>query len=321
MKVDVKFVDTGESDQHELDTEAIRESIFVAVQAAIEFLDEAGFEYEEDLSIAYICGQSALQANLILRANYRIESHQGIRETIEVTRTLLSMYHHLEISDVAVDEYCNYVMENYDANAAQLRDAAPYEFDDEVDIFIYEGADIDNLHALIVHELWHLIEAQLGLFKTSEGIHEGTATYVQKRFLGMSPTESLHQENPAANALYDMVSKIVDEELEAAKGSLKTLLEKDFRKKLAKRVRAEVLPTYFEASSREHSKLQAAMIIGNPHYAPFIQAPSHENLIAAFKSMGMVKWADELDVQDTASYVDHLKNVLAAQKDEGHKDS
>lgn len=311
MKIDVKFVDTAEGDQSQLDIETIRASIVEAADHALHFLDKAGYEYTGDLNIAYICGKSALQANAILRANYRMDIYQNIHDSLEITRTWLSMHHSINLSDEAVGEFSRILTDSSEELTSSLRHAAPHEFNDETDMFVYNGADITNLHDLMVHELWHLIESQAGVLRTPEFIHEGTATYAQKKFLGMDPSvDNLYKEESSAHALYDLVAKIVKEELDSAKGRASMLFEPEFRKKLAVRVKSEVLPLYFEALNDEESEQQRSMLRSNPHYAAFIEYPTRENLIEAFRSMGALKWADELDGQDISSYVEHLKKII-----------
>lgn len=311
MNINVKFVELEENDLPQADVEKIRQSIIFAVEDAIGFLKQAGFEYNSDLNICCICKESALMASVAMRANLRIEDYKLIRDEMEMMKDWLSSFHHLEISDDAADEFSRHIQENSEEFTEQLRHSSPHEFDRETDIFIYNVANINKLHDLMVHELWHLIEVQKGVFKGSECIHEGTATFIQKRFIGADPAgEDFHKKATASNAMYDMVGKIVDEELKLAQGSLPKLLEKDFRKKLADRVKSEVLPLWFEAFNKESSEQQRTMIINNPHYAAFVENPSHENLIATFRSMGALKWADEMDKQDTSSYVEHLKRVI-----------
>ncbi len=311
MNINVKFVDTVEEDQSQLDVDAIRSSIVEAADNALQFLDRVAYEYEGDLNISYICGESALGANIILRANYRTGEYQSFSDGVKIMQTWLATSHNINLSDEAVDEFAKQLADNSEEFIASLRHEAPHEFDDETDIFVYKGANIDNLHDLMVHELWHLIESQAGVFKTSEFIHEGTATYVQKKFLGINPdVDNFYIEESSAHALYDLVAKIVKEELDAAEGYASMLFQPEFRKKLSDRVKKEVLPLYFDALDKESPAQQKAGIVNNPHYAAFIQDPSRDNLIAAFRSMGAIKWAEELDSQNLSSYIEHIKRLL-----------
>lgn len=311
MHINVKFVDPRERDQSQLDIEAIRESIVDATEVALHFLKLSGFEYTDDLTISYIRQECVLHAGAILRANYRMEAYQGMRDAMENIRIWLSMFHNINLSDEAVDEFSRQITEDSEEINASVKRDVPHEFDDETDIFIYNGADVNDLYDLLVHELWHLIESKAGVFRTSECIHEGTAVYMQKMFLGISDpsTRDFHPEGSSARALYDLVSRIVKEELDSAGGSISMLLEPVLRKRIAARVKTEVLPLYFEAFDREVSEKQGSMIRNNPHYAPFIANPTHENLIAAFRSMGAIKWADELDGQDISSLVEYYKKL------------
>lgn len=311
MNINVKFVDTAEENQSQLDIEAIRESIVKATQIALDFLKWSGFEYTDDLTISYICGESALHAHSILRANFRMEEYQAMRDGMENIRIWLSMFHNINLSDEAVDEFSRQLTENSEEVSSSLRHDAPHEFDNETDIFIYNGADVSDLHDLLVHELWHLIESKAGVFRTPECIHEGTAVYVQKMFLGIRDPSArdFYPEGSSAHALYDLVSRIVGEELDSERASISMLFEPEFRKKISTRVTTEVLPLYFQAFSREVSEQQGLMIRNNAHYAPFISSPTRENLIAALRSMGAIKWADELDGQDISSLVEYYRKI------------
>ena len=310
MNINVKFVDTAEADQSQLDIGTIRESILNATRAALDFLKRAGFEFEQDLNIAYICGKCALGAQGIMRANYRGKEHQDNVDTIEVMRIWLSMSYNLTISDEAVDEWAEYVTTNQGDFTSSLRASAPHEFDDETDIFIYKGINVYGIYDLI-HELWHLIESKAGVFKSSECIHEGTATYVQKRFRGLDPgKDDLYKKTRAVHSLYDMAARIVDEEIKAVGGSLPTLLEPAFRKRLADRVKAEVLPIYFSINADEISDQERSMTVEAPHFAAFVQNPSRENLIESFRLRGAVKWAEEMGEQDISSYLAYMRKVI-----------
>jgi hypothetical protein len=317
MNINVKFVDTAESGQSQLNVEAIRESIVSAVRTALDFLRQSGFEFEQDLNIAYICGKCALGAQGIMRANGRRKEYQDNRDTIEVMKIWLSMSHNLIISDEAVDEWAEYMTANRKNFTDSLRASAPHEFDNETDIFIYKGINSHGIHGQLIHELWHLIESKAGVFKASECIHEGTATYVQKRMRGLDPArDDLYKKTVVAHSLYDIAAKIVDEEIKAVGGSLSTLLEPAFRKRLADRVKTEVLPIYFKANNGEISDQERSMTIEAPHYAAFVQDPSRENLIESFRSRGAVKLAKELEGQDISSYLAYMREVTG--KPAGH---
>src|SRR3989338_10074287 len=187
---------------------------------------------------------------------------------------------------------------------------------DDADIFLYKPVQ-NNLNLLdeyMAHEVWHLIEKKYGVLDGNGFIHEGTATYVQNRFVGRE-SEWRGNETDYFGMVYHNTAHFVQQEVVNESNPLKAILDTEKRKAIQAKFEQRVLPLFYEKAAAmietgATKEFVREILLTHAAYEAFRKEPTGENLLVALRQKGYVKCADEISQQDITKLVEYYRELL-----------
>ncbi|OGJ50020.1 hypothetical protein A2335_00820 [Candidatus Peregrinibacteria bacterium RIFOXYB2_FULL_32_7] len=221
----------------------------------------------------------------------------------------------LDISTSAVSDFVD-----FESLSNDLRKKFPDgAFETDVNIVIYKPMQSfatynpEIFDEYIAHELWHLVENSYNVLLTDVFIHEATATYVQKVYVGKEVKSCQLAKFNVFGLLYKYGALIVQEELKGESEPLQALLNSEIRERIQLRFDKEVFPKVIDLISVDlcTEDPEDEYILKHEAYAKFRTNPTFENLISGLKTRGLNRFIDEIQGQDTNKFFDHAKRLIA----------
>lgn len=305
------------SGQPELpDREAMERIGQMTLEKILAALKAQGIELLKLPRIKYLDTEFPSNPEVIAMANTDIETSRKITEIIGTTMlkaTYLSMS--LSISEEAAQECIDASFQgDMEKSTAEILLG-----ESDADIIFFSPAkklaeDPDKLAAIMVHEIWHLVEIQHGLHASAAYTHEATATFVQNLYLFNSSSAPDPIEHHL-QVVYNYGAHIIELELQGESNPLSALLKPEVRARLERRFKAEVIPLYKAKilESWDMSLLEKPLkqnLLTHPAFEEFRKDPSTENYLLGLKKQGYSKLVDELQQQDTGRLVEYHRKLL-----------
>jgi len=260
------------------------------------FLRANGVEVEfDDPTFKYFDEVCKYNPSIFCAVNEVAKASDDVSEKI-ILRSILKKMFGFDLSDEILEEFCQ-------VGKGKFEDRYPngyLEMDEDIAIFEPMIQYIDQLGALLLHEIWHLLEFRMGLFDGAEFLHEATATYVQFRYCGAKMDFDVNSDCSAAEVPYRMGSVIVDEVIGDSETWLQDLLDPKIRARIKERLEQEMIPVYLDkfgnSIDTDISMRQSADIFKRnlDSFGEFVENPTPDNLIMGYEKYGCEKFAKYL---------------------------
>jgi len=168
----------------------------------------------------------------------------------------------------------------------------------------------------VVHEVWHLIEAEKSVLGIATDISEGTATYAMKSFSGKGCDKTVEELEDFEQIIYQGAGNIVQKHVQKSENPYTSMLiskvREDIREEFLGRVKPvlkRIAKKSIEDESPESMKVDYELLMGMPEFQSLKGNLSKDELIKAFRRYGAAGMAEELDGQNMNSLINYFRKI------------
>ena len=283
-----------------------------AVDVAMQFYEVNSILVAKRPSISFDGREQPMANVAAARARIELQAQEAIQASITrvMSQTIFKQMYGLTISREATEQYA---AEMSRGTVTGTRDAFGEMPTDIVALPYYFTLPLKEQESYIVHELWHIIEADCGIFQRSPLLGEGTATLVQSRYMGQKCALPMQKCTGFLQLYYQGIAT----ELEGVLGSLpfKSLLDADIRAEAEQIIipkLKEYAPKLIE-NMLKHPQFKAVyreMMRHNPIVSALPKNVVKEDILNVFRAKGQHLLASELEAQDCSKLIETYKEFL-----------